>query len=271
AITPEAIDFLLVCTQSPDFLLPPTACLMQDRLGLPTSVGALEFNLGCSGFIYGLSLAQGLIQSGQCRTVLLITAETYSKFIHPRDRSVRTLFGDGAAATLIQGIAGHEDYLGPFVLGTDGAGGQHLSVPSGGARMPRTPETAVEIEDPHGNIRSRDHLFMDGPEIFNFTIRAVPKMVHNLLEKTQRKLEDIDLFCFHQANQYMLEHLRNKLHIPSDRFLYYLAQVGNTVSSTIPITLTAARDRGALQPGMTIMLCGFGVGYSWGATLMRVP
>ena len=134
ACGPQDIDFVLLCTQSPDYFLPTTACLVQDRLGIPTTAGALDFNLGCSGYIYGLGLSEGLIHSGQASSVLLLTAETYSKFIHPRDRSVRTIFGDGAAATLLSAVEVREALLGPFVYGSDGSGGPNLIVPAGGSR-----------------------------------------------------------------------------------------------------------------------------------------
>ncbi len=268
ACQPEEIDFVLLCTQSPDHFLPTTACLVQDRLGIPTSAGALDFNLGCSGFVYGLGLAEGLIASGQARNLLLVTAETYSKFLHPQDKSVRTLFGDAAAATLLS--AAEQPSLGPFVYGTDGAGAPNLIVPAGGMRQTRTAETAIAREDDSQNFRSQDNLFMAGGEIFNFTLAAVPKSVQALLEKAQISLEQVDLFVFHQANRFMLEHLRKRLKIPVEKFQVSMAHCGNTVSSTIPIALKEAQREGRLKEGMTVMLVGFGVGYSWGATLLRV-
>ncbi|MGO9242138.1 MAG: 3-oxoacyl-ACP synthase III family protein [Bryobacteraceae bacterium] len=263
------IDYLLLCTQSPDYFLPTTACLVQDALGIPTSAGALDFNLGCSGFVYGAGLAQGLIETGQARNVLLITAETYSKFMHARDKSVRTIFGDAAAATLISAIDSTEPALGPFVVGTDGGGGKNLIVPAGGMRCPRSAETGAATEDQDGNWRSRDNLHMNGAEIFNFTLRVVPQCVGRLLEKAGRSLGQIDLFVFHQANLFMLEHLRRKLRIPQERFCVAMNQCGNTVSSTIPIALKIAAARGELRPGHLVMVVGFGVGYSWGAGLIR--
>jgi 3-oxoacyl-[acyl-carrier-protein] synthase III len=267
ACRPEDIEFVLLCTQSPDYFLPTTACLVQDRLGIPTTAGALDFNLGCSGYIYGLGLAEGLIATGQASKVLLLTAETYSKFLHPKDRSVRTIFGDAAAATLL--TAAGQLAIGPFVYGTDGSGGPNLIVSTGGTRKARTPETAMETEDESGNVRSIDNLFMDGAEIFNFTLNAVPKAIETLLARSGKPLADIDLFVFHQANRYMLEHLRKRTQIPAEKFVVNMAQCGNTVSSTIPIALKLAQDAGQLAEGMTVMLVGFGVGYSWGGTLLR--
>jgi len=269
ACAPEAIDYLLLCTQSPDYFLPTTACLVQHRLGLPTSAGALDFNLGCSGWVAGLGLAHGLIVSGQARRVLLITAETYSKFIHPGDKSVRTIFGDAAAATLVEAIEDGQGGMGPFLYGTDGAGAENLIVPAGGMRRPRTAETARVQEDDQGNRRSQDHLYMNGPEIFNFTLRIVPPMVHGLLERAGLTAADVDWFVFHQANQYMLEHLRKKLKVPAEKYPIFMRHCGNTVSSTIPIVLERLMAEGRISAGQRVMVVGFGVGYSWAAAMIR--
>ena len=269
ACQPGEIDYLLFCTQSPDYFLPTTACLIQDRLGIPTTAGALDFNLGCSGFVYGLGLAEGLISSGQASRVLLLTAETYSKFLHVGDRSVRTIFGDAGAATLLVAREAEAPLIGPFVYGTDGSGGPNLIVPTGGMRLPRTAESGVPCEDANGNLRSQDNLFMNGAEIFSFTLAAVPESVDALLKKAGLALLDIDLFVFHQANKYMLEHLRKRLKIAPEKFQLTMGHCGNTVSSTIPIALKHAVLEGRLHPGALVMLVGFGVGYSWGATLVR--
>jgi len=274
ACTSEQIDYLLFCTQSPDYFLPTTACVMHEKLGLPATCGALDFNLGCSGFVYGLGLAKGLIESGQASNVLLITAETYSKFIHPRDKSVRTIFGDAAAATLIRGVPAsdlgpEEDWIGPFIFGTDGTGADNLIVHTGGMRQRWSSGTGAVGRDEQGNLRTPDSLYMNGSEIFTFTLRVVPDSVRALLKRSQKRLEDIDLFVFHQANEYMLEHLRRKLKLPEKKFYIAMRHCGNTVSSTIPIALKHALDEGKLRPGNLVMLAGFGVGYSWGSTLVR--
>lgn len=273
ACRPEDVDYLLLCTQSPDYYLPTTACLLQDRLGLPTRSGALDFNLGCSGFVYGLGLAKGLVETGQASKVLLITAETYSKFINRMDRTARTIFGDAAAATLV-GAAGASGAsagggIGPFAFGTDGRGAANLIVPAGGLRKPRSGATSRAAEDAGGSWRSEDDLYMNGPEIFTFTLQAVPAVVDELLTKSGKSLGEVDLFVFHQANAFMLSHLRDKLGIPGDKFVMAMEGCGNTVSSTIPIALKDAGDRGRLRPGDLIMVAGFGVGYSWGAALLR--
>jgi 3-oxoacyl-[acyl-carrier-protein] synthase III len=271
ACSPGEIDYLLLCTQSPDYFLPTTACLLQHRLGIPTNAGALDFNLGCSGFVYGLGLAQGLIQTGQASKLLLVTAETYTKFIHPRDRSVRTLFGDAAAVTLLTAAPGASELRSSYIFGTDGSGANNLIVPAGGLRQRCTPKTAEVHSDVAGSARNAESLFMDGAEIFNFTLRAIPACIAQLLDRSGKDLELVDLFVFHQANRYMLDHLRGKLKIPSEKFYLWLESCGNTVSSTIPIALKHAIADGRLRPGQTVMLVGFGVGYSWGATLLEWP
>jgi 3-oxoacyl-[acyl-carrier-protein] synthase-3 len=267
AIGPASIDFLLFCTQSPDYFLPTTACLIQERLGIPDTAGALDFNLGCSGFVYGLSLARGLIESGDAQNVLLITAETYSKFIHPRDKSVRTIFGDGAAATLVSAEGGSAS-LGPFVFGTDGRGGQNLIVPTGGLRRPRV-EPSPDVVDGEGNVRSDDSLFMDGSEVFNFTLQRIPKLVHELMRKSNLTHDEIDLYIFHQANQYVLDTLIRKLGLPADKFFIFMSHCANTVSATIPIALSEAMASGRIHRGSRVMLVGFGVGYSWAGCIAQ--
>lgn len=266
--TRDSVDYILLCTQSPDYFLPTTACLLQDRLGLSTSCGALDFNLGCSGFVYGLGLAKGLIETGQASCVLLLTAETYSKFIHPEDKSVRTLFGDAAAATLITAIESDVDAIGPFVYGTDGRGGTELMVATGAMRQGCPPQQDATNPSPGGSFP--EHLFMNGPAIFTFTLKAVPQAIDSLLQRAQLTLDGVDLFVFHQANSYMLEQLRKKLRIPTEKFAVHMRLCGNTVSSTIPIALAEAWLSGKIKPGMRVMVVGFGVGLSWGAAMLRL-
>jgi len=266
-INPNEIDFVLLCTQSPDYFLPTTACLLQDRLGIPTSAGALDFNLGCSGFVYGLSLAKGLILAGDIKNVLLIMAETYSKFIHPEDKSLKSIFGDAASATLVS--ASEEDLIGPFVFGTDGKGAKNLIVEYGGMRNRNVNDAKDEVNPETGAITNKAFLSMNGPEIFNFSNKEVPKSVENLLAKAQITIEDVDVFIFHQANKYMLEHLRKKMKVPVEKFYIFMEHCGNTVSSTIPIALSEAIKDGTVRKGSKVCLVGFGVGYSWGACLVQ--
>ena len=270
ACDPGAIDFLIFCTQSPDYFLPATACTVQARLGLRTSCGALDINQGCSGFVYGLALAKSLVEAGTASRVLLVTADTYTKFLHPRDRAVRTIFGDGAAATLVVGKEAAEESIGPFVLGTDGRGACQLIVPAGGLRRRASAETAVALEAEGGNWRSAQNLYMNGPEIFNFTLSAVPPLVEQLRLKCNGGVQEVDYYVFHQANRFMLERLRNKLKIAPEKFCIDLEDCGNTVSSTIPLALERARRAGRITSGQRVMLVGFGVGFSWAASMIRV-
>ena len=259
----EDVDFVLFCTQSPDYKLPSSSCIIQDILGLKTNCGAFDFNLGCSGYEYGLAVAKGLIAGGIAKNVLLLTGETYNKYLHPRDKGNRTIFGDAASATVIStdGFA----KIGEFSLGTDGSGANYLIVKNGGARNPEMDGEVVCDEG--GNPVGEDYLFMDGQEIFMFTLMKVPKMIKEVLAKNDLQKEDIDLFVFHQANKYMLEHLRKKLKIEDERFFVNLANLGNTVSSTIPIALCESRDKGLLKGN--VLIAGFGVGLSWGGTVIR--
>lgn len=261
----HTIDFVLLCTQSPDYKLPSSACLLQHRLGLSRGCGALDYDLGCSGFVYGLSLAKGLVVSGAAKNVLLVTAETYTKYIHPMDKSVRTIFGDGAAATLVDEVACKE--IGAFSLGTDGKGAENLIVRTGGARCATDPSAPVET-DASGNRRTINNVFMAGPEIFNFTLEIVPTTMAEVLTKNGLQKGDIDLFVFHQANAFMLDTIRKVNLIPREKFYIDLEDTGNTVSSTIPIALHRAAAKGVLKSGMRVMIMGFGVGLSWGATIL---
>jgi 3-oxoacyl-[acyl-carrier-protein] synthase-3 len=268
--SPEEIDFLIFCTQSPDYFTPTTACVMQNALGLPTSCGAIDINQGCSGYIYGLALAKSLVEAGTARNVLLVTADTYMKFINRRDRSLLTLFGDGAAATLIRAVESERELIGPFVLGSDGRGANQIMVKAGGLRCRPSTETAIEKEDSAGNWRSDENLFMDGADVFSFALRTVPPTLQQLLEKSGLALGDIDFIFPHQANKFVLERLRAKLKFPAEKFWIDMEDSGNTVSSTIPIALAKALQQERVKPGDRVALVGFGVGYSWGATMIEV-
>ena len=259
----STIDFVLLCTQSPDYYLPTTACLVQERLKLPTSVGALDFNLGCSGFVYGLSLAKGLVYAGIARNILLITAETYSKHLHPKDKGNRTIFGDAASATLVS-TDGFAEIMN-FSLGTDGSGAENLIVKTGALRC-REKQNDL-IFDESNNPVSSDYLYMNGSEIFNFTLEFVPLLVEDTLLKNHLTQTEINMFVFHQANKYMLNFLRKKLKVPEELFYYYLENVGNTVSSTIPIALKEAQNENRLSGN--VLIAGFGVGYSWAGAVVK--
>jgi len=260
-VDPSSIDFLLLCTQTPDYPLPTTACLLQERLGLSQHTGAMDFNLGCSGYVYGLAVADGLIRTGSVKRVLLITAETYSKYIAEDDRSLRTIFSDAAAATLID--ASDEITLSAFQYGTDGSGADTLLVTSGGAR----PEQ--NAHRPRHRKRWDSALYMDGPSLMNFTVGAVPQVVAEILEKAELSREDIDIYLMHQATLKMLQQLQQRLELDDEQLPICLEDCGNTVSSTLPILISDLRKQNRLHPQQNNMLIGFGVGWSWAGCIWR--
>lgn len=264
-IDPSEIDFVMLCTQSPDYFLPSTACILQDRLGIPTTAGAFDYNLGCSGCIYGMAMAKGLIAAGIAKNILLLTAETYNKYLHPQDKSNRSIFGDGAAACLIstEGFA----EIGEFVLGTDGSGADNLIVKTGASRMKTA--TGKFVEDEEGHLWHDDYLYMNGSAIFNFTLDAVPAMMTQILTKNNMQKEHVDYYVFHQANKFMLNTIRKVCTLPKDKFYVDLEQVGNTVSSTILIGLKDCISQGTIKADMKMMVAGFGVGLSWGGTILK--
>ena len=256
----EEIDFILLCTQSPDYFLPTTACLLQNRLGLSKHCGAFDLNLGCSGYVYGLSVAKGLIESQQAKKILLLTAETYSKFIHPQDHTVRPLFGDGATATLISAANGKE-MLSSFVFGTDGSGADSLIVPAGGMRQRVVESEKNEPTDEGG--RSAKNLYMDGGAISNFALSVVPNTVEEILGKSNLTRQDIDYYVFHQANKFMLEFLQQKCGLQGMPFWNKPEEYGNTVSNSIPLALAELVRESKTRILQKVMLVGFGVGLSW--------
>lgn len=254
------IDFILFCTQSPDYFLPTTACILQDKLGLRRNIGAMDFNLGCSGFVYGLAFAKGLIAGGIAQNILLVTSETYTKHINPKDKGNRSIFGDASASAIIEKAENGRDYK--FCLGTDGSGAENLIVKKGAFR--------TDFELSPDNEFSPENLYMNGPEIFNFTIENIPGLVRETMEANGLTMDDIDHFVFHQANSFMLNYLRKKTKIPAGKFYIDMEKTGNTVSATIPIALKNMMDKGMLKKGDKVLLAGFGVGYSWGATILEI-
>ena len=298
----EAVDFLLYCTQSPDYPLPSTACILQNRLGLPKHCGALDFDLGCSGYVYGLGLAKGLIESGQAKNVLLLTSETYTKYIHSEDHAVRPLFGDAATATIISAIDTDKPGIDGLVYGTDGSGADKLMVPVGGMRQRYQTTPVTETKDKYGNVRTNQNLFMDGGAIMDFALDVVPETVNQILAKTGLKKEEIDYYVFHQANKFMLKSLQMLCGLTGMPYWNDCAEYGNTVSNSIPIALvdmmkanqdtkqdesqdskqdnklSKNQDTNQVKTSTAgvqkdnslknVMLVGFGVGLSWGGCVI---
>lgn len=263
----NSVDFVILCTQSPEYFLPTTACILQDRIGLRKSVGALDFNLGCSGYVYGLSLAKGLVESGQCSNVLLVTAETYSKYIHPQDKSNKAIFGDAASASIIS--SSNEDGLNSFLFGTDGSGAEKLIIKNGANKNSLESNPNLR-EYGSGNFYSDNHLYMNGPDIFNFTLEVIPQFVEDVVKKNGSSIDEIDYFIFHQANAFMLDFLRKKINIKKERFYIDLEDGGNTVSNTIPIALKRFSEKVTIIQPLKVLLVGFGVGLSWSGGLITL-
>lgn len=252
----EDIDLLILVTQSPDYVLPTSACILQDRLGLSKNCMAFDINLGCSGFVYALSIASGLIESGVAHKGLILCSDTYSKYIEKNDRTCRPLFSDGAAAVLVENS--NENCIGPFEFGTDGAGHGCLMVKHSGAR------DEDQISDTY-----RGSLYMHGSDVFLFTMRVVPSCVTQLLSRARLTLDNVDLIVFHQASRLVIENLIRTMALDKDKVFTNFENIGNTVSASIPIALKDAENQGRLKGGDTVLLVGFGVGLSWGATLIR--
>ena len=263
-IDPKSIDFLLFCTQTPDFALPTSACLMQPRLGLRTNCGALDFNLGCSAYPYGLSIADGFIQTGVAKRVLFVTAETYSKFIDKNDRSVRTIFGDGAAATLIE--AHPEQSIAGYQFGTDGSGAHMLCVTPGSVGGFRKSQQEFQ---PQKKRRWKSDLYMDGPNLINFTLSEIPKLIDEILRTSDSTKDELDQYLVHQATFKMLDMLRRQLNVDQSKIPVELADVGNTVSSTLPILISQLREQKRLSKDQKNILIGFGVGLSWSGCVWK--
>ena len=263
-IDKSKIDFIIFSTQSPDYFLPASSCIIQHRLGLSTSVGAFDYDLGCSGYAYGLAMAKSFVDSGLAKNVLLLTGDTISKYLHPLDKN-RVLFGDNATASLIS----HEGFaeIGESEYGTDGSGAEAIILKNRGAR--HLGLTGKEEADDQQNVRRDDFFYMNGEQVFNFTIDRVPHLINDTLAKNGLQKEDIDFYVFHQANKFMLNTIRKACGIPKDKFHVNIENTGNTTSSTIPIALKDCLEKHSILEGQKVMVAGFGVGLSWSATVLR--
>lgn len=260
--SPDDIDALIFISQTPDFPLPASGCCLQSRLGLPTSCAAFDVSLGCSGYVYGLWLAYSLVASGAATRILILAGDTISRMCAPRDRSVALLFGDAGTATLVEHAQGAERSV--FVLGTDGAGEAHLKVPAGGYRMKFSPDAVIPKACEGGNWRSLSDLYMNGAEIFSFTLREVPPLIRRILAHGDLTIADVDYFVFHQANQFMLDHLFKRMKLPAEKCVLGLELFGNTSSASIPLAIVTRLREHLRHNELKLVLAGFGVGFSWG-------
>lgn len=264
----DAVDAVIFCTQSPDYIMPSNAFLLHAHLGLKEEVLAFDYNLACSGYIYGLAIARSLILSGTASRVLLATGDTYSRHINKGDRSARVLFGDGAAVTLVT-ASGGEEGISDLMLATSGKHYRKFYVPAGGARLPSSTETAVEEVDASNNVRSKNDIYMDGMGVWSFIQSTVPKQIRALLDRNSLTVDDVDLYVFHQASKLTLDSLVKVLRLDPEKVFIDLAETGNLVSASVPVALHKALAAGRIPPGSTVLISGFGVGLSWGSMLIK--
>jgi 3-oxoacyl-[acyl-carrier-protein] synthase III len=267
AVNPAEIEAIIFITQTPDYRLPATACTLQERLGLNKSTMAFDINLGCSGYIYGLNIGFGLLNQPSIKKVLLLVGDTITKCVSPFDRSSSILFGDAGSATLLEFCASDKKVYSS--LNSDGSGAESLIIKGGGYRHQSSPDTLKIIEETDTIRRSLENLAMDGAEIFNFTIREIPKDIRAVLEFAGTSLESVDYFIFHQANKFIIDFLAKKLKIPGNKYPISLNDFGNTSSASIPLTISTIRS--SLESGLKkVILSGFGVGLSWGTVLIEL-
>ena len=259
----DTIEAVLFVSQTPDHPLPATACILQNRLGLPTSSIAFDVNLGCSGYVYGLSIATQFISSNSVNRALLLVGDTLSHLVSEQDKSTGLLFGDAGTATAIERQDGAPDMK--FQLGTDGGGMQHLIVPAGMSRLRRCRETSLRQEDEGGSLRSPEELFMDGAEVFSFTLTRVPRLVRSVLDNAGWTMDEVDAVVMHQANEFMLNHLAKRVKVPPEKLILAMESFGNTSCASIPLAINAKMREQISQRPMKLLLVGFGVGWSWGA------
>lgn len=257
------IDYLVVCVLHPDYPMPPTSCIVQDKLKLKTSVAAVDIDMGCSGYVYGLSVVKGLVESGVAENVLFITTTVITKFINQKDNVMRPLFGDGATATLISKVESDKPLIHSFVFGTDGSRYDKLYIPAGGSKnVPTLTKDVLDIEA-DGNVHSNYEWHMDGSAISFFTLRTVPALVEDVLKKANLKREDIDYYIFHQANKFMMEHVQKKCHLEGMAFYNDISETGNTVAGSVPLGIDYVLREKNSDELKNVMLAGFGVGLSW--------
>ena len=266
-IARDTIDMLVVCTETRDYIAPATACVVHSLIGLRKTCGAVDYELGCSGYLYGLGLAKGFITSGIARRVLLVTGDVVAKYANKQDKSIRTLFGDGFTATLLEASA--TDRVTGFDYGTDGTGYRDIIIEAGAEAMPYSETTGEAYTNRFGNTHSKENIYMDGRKVLEFSVGEVPGSVGRTLERAGLKLDDIDLVVFHQASQLLLERVRDTLGVPPEKYVIDMADTGNTVSSTVPIALARAVAAGRLKAGMKVLVSGFGVGLSWGTAVIE--
>lgn len=259
-IDKSEVDFLIFCSEGFDYIAPATSCIIQHRLGLSTSIGCFDLPYGCSGYVYGVGIAYGLLKAGIAKKILFLTADIPTKVIANNDLELRSIFSDIATASIIS--LDHSKSDTQFVYGTDGKGALDLYVEQSAFRAPVNPDYKVPKELVCGQ------MLMNGTNIFLFAVKKVPILIDEILEKNKLTKEDIDLYIFHQASFFILDVIRKKMKLPTEKVFINIQDFGNSVSSSIPLAIYDAEKRGVLKKGMKVVLAGFGIGNSWGATII---
>jgi 3-oxoacyl-[acyl-carrier-protein] synthase-3 len=268
-IAPGDVQGIVFVSQTPDFILPATACLLQHRLGLPKQSLAFDVNLGCSAYPYGLAIAGGLLALGLAERILLLAADTPSLLTHPEDRAARPLFGDAATATLLERDSEADDLL-AVDLGTDGAGWRNLIQPVGQCRYPSLGQFLTDAPEELRRLAYPEHVQMNGAEIFTFTLREVPGIVRRTLAAAKLPDDAVDYYFFHQANKFILDHLIRKMRLPAEKCPMSIGPYGNTSGPSPAVTACHAAADANRDRDLLAMFVGFGVGYSWGGALARL-
>lgn len=264
------IDLLIFVSQTPDYKIPTTASILHGKLGLAQSCATFDVNQACSAYPYALSVAHSMIASGVSQYALILNADTLTKLIHPKDRSLVVLHGDAATATIL-GRTNENAGLEGFVLGTDGTGAKHLLVPAGGARLSCGPETKLELTDSAGCIRTDEDLVMDGPAVFHFSVYKVPEVIERAMSDLKLTMDGIDLVVLHQANKTMMEMIYKRLRIPPEKRFFCLENMGNSSGPSTPVALAEAWRQKRIQPGSRTLMCSFGAGLTWGVAVIKWP
>ena len=263
-LAPDSIDVLLFMSQTSDYRIPATSCILQHRLGLSKDTCCIDLSLGCSGYVFALSTAFAYASMEGVNRVLLLDGETFSKIVNRRDKVDWPLYGDGATATLVEKGNFGESF---FILRTDGSGENAVKVSGGGMRNVTTSDSLVEKTREDGNIRTDLDVFMDGMDVFNFAMSVVPKSVKQICAESGTPLEDIDWLVFHQANKFMTDFFAKRLKFPMEKVPYCIQKYGNTSSTSVPLTIVSELE-GKLNDGDHVVMCGFGAGLSWGVAYL---
>jgi 3-oxoacyl-[acyl-carrier-protein] synthase III len=264
----QSIDLLVFLSQTPDYRQPSTAPNLAFRLGLPETCAAFDINLACSGYVYGLSVAYAFCQNPAINKALLLVGETMSKVISLKDRATSLLFGDAGTATLIE--RRNDAGLSYFSLNSDGSGSDFLKIQSGGYRNPSNAQSCDEIAYDDGSFRRDEQLFMDGFEVFNFTMKVVPKDLQKIIEFSDVKLDEIDYIVFHQANKQITNHVIKKMKFDKDKVPYSIGKYGNSSAPTIPLTIVTELNKILPKSAKKLILCGFGGGLSWATAQLTI-